>query len=101
MQELRNAGAEAIQVNGIRIGMDSAFTGTNLRVALDGKAISQPYVIVAIGDPPTLSAAMAIPGGVVDSVRRTGATIVVAQSQIITVGSLRPQRAPQYARPAG
>lgn len=101
MQELRNAGAEAMQVNGIRIGMDSAFTGTHLKVALDGKAISQPFVIIAIGDPPTLSAAMAIPGGVVDSVRRTGATIVVGQSQIVTVGSLRAQRVPQYARPAG
>ncbi|MDQ6657941.1 MAG: DUF881 domain-containing protein [Actinomycetota bacterium] len=101
IQELRNAGAEAMQLNGIRIGMDSAFTGSTVKLVLDGKVISQPFVIVAIGDPPTLSAAMAIPGGVVDSVRRTGATIVVAQAQIVTVGSLRAQRVPQYARPAG
>jgi len=101
VQELRNAGAEAMQIGQMRIGVDSAFAGDNRQPKLDGAAISQPFVIRAIGDAPTLAAALAIPGGVVDSVKRTGATITVTQSKAIVIDALRPQRAPQYARPAG
>jgi uncharacterized protein YlxW (UPF0749 family) len=101
IQELRNAGAEAFQVNPVRIGVDSAFTGIPGKVVLDGTALSAPYVVLAIGDPPTLSAALAIPGGVTDTVRRAGGTITVTQSDNILVSALRPPRKPIYARPAG
>jgi uncharacterized protein YlxW (UPF0749 family) len=101
VQELRNAGAEAQQIDGIRIGMDSAFTGDRSQILLDGTPVTRPILIVAIGDPPTLAAAMAIPGGVVDSVKRTGARIEVTQSNTVVVDALRPVRTPQYARPTG
>jgi uncharacterized protein YlxW (UPF0749 family) len=101
IQELRNAGAEAFQVNTIRIGVDSAFTGVGGRIVLDRTALSAPYTILAIGDPPTLSAALAIPGGVQDTVRRAGGTMTVTQSTSVLVSALRPPRAPIYARPGG
>jgi uncharacterized protein YlxW (UPF0749 family) len=101
IQELRNAGAEAIQVNDVRIGVDSAFTGTAGKILLDDSSLSAPYRISAIGDPPTLSAAMAIPGGVQDTVRRAGGTMTVNQSDSVLVSALRPPRTPLYARPAG
>jgi uncharacterized protein YlxW (UPF0749 family) len=101
VQELRNAGAEAQQIDHIRIGVSSAFTGDRSQLLLDGRALSRPMVIVAIGDPPTLAAAMAIPGGVIDSIKRTGATVEVTQSDLVVVDALRPQHDPQYARPTG
>lgn len=101
VQELRNAGAEAIQVGPVRIGVNSAFSGTGADLVLDGQALGRPIEILAIGDPPTLSAAMAIPGGVVDSVRRTGASIDVVQADSLVITALRVAQAPQYARPAG
>lgn len=101
VQELRNAGAEAQQIDHVRIGVSSAFTGDRSQVLLDGAPLSRPMVIIAIGDPPTLAAAMAIPGGVIDSIKRTGATIEVTQSDLVVVDALRPQHTPQYARPAG
>ena len=101
VQELRNAGAEAIQIGSVRIGVDSAFTGDAAALQVDGTAIGRPISIKAIGDPGTLAAAMAIPGGVVDSIRRVGASIDVGQSKAITITALRTPRAPIYARPAG
>ena len=100
LQELRNAGAEAFQVGDVRIGVDSAFTGSGGAITLDGNALTAPYTIQAIGDPPTLAAALAIPGGVFDTVRRAGGTMDVAQSDQVVIDALRPAETPQYARPA-
>jgi uncharacterized protein YlxW (UPF0749 family) len=100
MQELRNAGAEAFQVGDVRIGVDSAFTGSGGAITLDGVQLSAPYTITAIGDPPTLAAALAIPGGVFDTVRRAGGTMDVAQSDAVTIDALRPAQTPQFAQPA-
>lgn len=101
VEELRNAGAEAFQVGPVRIGVDSSFSGSGGTVTLDGTALSGPYVLLAIGDPPTLAAAVAIPGGVLDTVRRAGGSMSTTQSQQIVINALRPARAPLYARPAG
>ena len=100
IQELRNAGAEAFQVGPVRIGVDSAFTGSGGAVVLDGQALTAPYAITAVGDPPTLAAALAIPGGVLDTVRRAGGTMEVTQSDSVSVNALRQPREPLYARPA-
>ncbi len=101
VEELRNAGAEAFQVGDVRIGVDSAFSGGGGSIVLDGVALTAPYGILAIGDPPTLAAALAIPGGVLDTVRRAGGTMGTVQSQQIRIDALRPSRKPTYARPAG
>lgn len=101
VEELRNAGAEAYQVGAVRVGVDSAFTGAGGAVTLDGTALSAPYTILAIGDPPTLAAALAIPGGVLDTVRRAGGSMVTAQSEHVGIDALRPSRTPLYARPTG
>jgi uncharacterized protein YlxW (UPF0749 family) len=100
IQELRNAGAEAFQVGTVRIGVDSAFTGSGGSVSLDGTGLTAPYTITAIGDPPTLAAALAIPGGVLDTVRRAGGTMEVTQADSVVVDALRQAREPLYARPA-
>jgi len=101
VQELRNAGAEAIQVNGVRIGVDSYFSGVGGAVVNDGVALAAPYRIVAIGDPPTLTAAMQIPGGVGDTVKRAGGTLSIQSAVSVIVDALRPVHANTYARPAG
>ena len=100
IQELRNAGAEAFQVGSVRVGVDSAFTGSAGAITLDGVVLTPPHTITAIGDPPTLAAALAIPGGVFDTVRRAGGTMQVTQSDTVVIDALRPSRTPLYARPA-
>ncbi|NYJ74584.1 DUF881 domain-containing protein [Allobranchiibius huperziae] len=100
VEELRDAGAEAIQVNSVRVVASSYFsTGSDNRLQVDGTSISAPYVLLAIGDPHTMSTAMAIPGGVVSTLRQLGATASVTSSTTVSVSALRAGSGDQYAHP--
>jgi uncharacterized protein YlxW (UPF0749 family) len=102
IQELRDAGAEAIQVNGVRVVAASWFAdgGSRGGLLVDGTHVGAPYAIVAIGDARTISEALRIPGGVVDSVHNVGGAVTIAERTSLTVSALRPLKAPQYASPA-
>jgi uncharacterized protein YlxW (UPF0749 family) len=67
VQELRDAGAEAIAVNGRRVGGSTAFSARGKAVTLDGQEVAQPYEVLAIGDPATLEVGLKIPGGAIDT----------------------------------
>jgi uncharacterized protein YlxW (UPF0749 family) len=104
VQELRAAGAEAISLQGaqgapIRIGVDSWVSGSAGDLSVDGQRVTAPYSVVAIGDPPTLAAALNIPGGVVDTVARSGGQLEIEQSQQVTISALRESKPRQYAQP--
>lgn len=92
MEELRDAGAEAMQVGPVRVVASTYFTEDADGVSADGRALSPPYRFVVIGDSRTLAAAMAIPGGVVDTVAAAGggAKAVVTPSDHVVVSALRP-----------
>lgn len=100
IQELRDAGAEAIQIGGVRV-VASSYVGTDPdgRVLVDGRMVVPPYTIVAIGDSHTLAGAMAIPGGFTDSLRGAGATVDVTEAGVVQVEALHEARPPQYAQP--
>ncbi|MBA3654309.1 MAG: DUF881 domain-containing protein [Actinobacteria bacterium] len=66
VQELRDAGAEALGVNGHRVGATSSFANRRGGVSVDGVAISSPYRVVAIGPATTLEGGLKIPGGALD-----------------------------------
>jgi uncharacterized protein YlxW (UPF0749 family) len=64
--ELRNAGAEAIAVNQIRLVTRSVIAqDTGGQLLVDGQPISAPYVLEAIGDPATLETALERKGGLI------------------------------------
>lgn len=100
VEELRAAGAEAIQVGTVRIGLDSAFTSADGGIAVDGIRLTAPYTIIAIGDPPTLATAMEIPGGVADTVGRAGGEARIGQREQLVIRALRALKEPQYSRPS-
>ncbi|MGE5696186.1 MAG: DUF881 domain-containing protein [Candidatus Sericytochromatia bacterium] len=105
INELRAAGAEAIEIRGtggrpaVRVGVDTWVDGNPGALVVDGQTLNPPYSIVAIGDPPTLAAAVNIPGGAVDSVERVGGTIAVQQSERVDITALRQPKQRQYAQP--
>lgn len=99
IEELRDAGAEAIQVGNVRVVASSYFGQGASGVEVDAKEVDDPYVILAIGDPQTLSSAMQIPGGLSETVRQLGASVTISQATELTVGALHTLRAPRYARP--
>ncbi|MBF6055324.1 DUF881 domain-containing protein [Streptomyces eurocidicus] len=98
LQELRAAGAEAIQINDVRIAADSYFSGAAGKVEIDGKKVSQPYRFKVIGKPQDLEPALNIPGGVVQTLEKERAGITVQRSEKIIVDALRPAKRPDYAR---
>jgi uncharacterized protein YlxW (UPF0749 family) len=100
VQELRDAGAEAIQVGGVRVVANTSFVDGVGGVRVDGTQVPPPYVFLVIGDSQTLAAALGIPGGVLEVLKQQGATGMVEPRTSITVSALRQVTAPQYARPA-
>ena len=103
LDELRAAGAEAIQISdrrqAVRTGVDTWIVGAPGALTVDGKTLTPPYSVIAIGDPPTLAAAMNIPGGAVDSVKRVGGTMSVQQADKVDITALRQPKPRQYAQP--
>jgi uncharacterized protein YlxW (UPF0749 family) len=134
LEELRDAGAEAIQITGgaatataattsgaavtsagpthtavpgasghvVRLVASSYFVDTPDRsgIVVDGVLLAPPYDIVAIGDPHTMSTAMGIPDGVLDTLTAKGARGIVMTRDSVQVTALHQVTAPQYARPA-
>ncbi|MFF5009501.1 DUF881 domain-containing protein [Streptomyces phaeochromogenes] len=98
IQELRAAGAEAIQVNGVRVVAGTYLTDVSDGVAVDGNKISAPYRFKVIGKPQDLEPALNIPGGVVQTLEKEQATVTVERSDKIIVDALRPAKRPDYAR---
>lgn len=101
VEELRGAGAEAIDFGGVRVSTSSAFTNVANGVALDGVTLTPPYRVEAIGDPKTLDTALNIPGGVAATVRAAGGQIAVVEKPSITITSIRPLPTTRYVKPAG
>ncbi|MHB1472240.1 MAG: DUF881 domain-containing protein [Dermatophilaceae bacterium] len=99
IEELRDAGAEAIQVGSVRVVASSYFGQVGSGVEIDAATVTEPYVILAIGNPQTLSSAMEMPGGLAENVRQLGASITIDQASELTVGALHTLREPRYARP--
>jgi len=103
LDELRAAGAEAIQISdghqAVRTGVDTWIVGAPGALTVDAKTLMSPYSVIAIGDPPTLAAAMNIPGGAVDSVKRVGGTMSVQQGDKVDITVLRQPKPRQYAQP--
>ncbi|MET7361952.1 DUF881 domain-containing protein [Streptomyces sp. NPDC005562] len=99
IQELRAAGAEAIQINDVRVVANtylSDATGGGVRV--DGHKVGEPYLFKVIGKPQDLEPALNIPGGVVQTLEKEQATVTVERSEKIVVNALRPAKRPDYAR---
>lgn len=104
LEELRDAGAEAVQLEGtgadsVRVVASTFLSDASGGVLVDDVLLRPPYRFRVVGDSRTLSSALAIPGGVVDTVARLGGTATVDTRAEVRVSALRPLRTPRYARP--
>ena len=95
VQELRDAGAEAIQVGPVRVVVDTWFADDpDGGVVVNGEPLTSPIRITAIGDPDTMLAALAIPGGLADSVRTRGAEFAASAVPDLTISVTVPASGP-------
>lgn len=80
VNELFNAGAEAISVNGLRIGPRTDLRCVGTTILIDAQKIAPPITIQAIGDTKTLLGAMNMPGGILEELRSVDPAMVKVES---------------------
>jgi uncharacterized protein YlxW (UPF0749 family) len=101
LQELRDAGAEAVQINDVRVVASTDFLDAAPgSVRVDGQVVTAPYVFKVIGDPDTLDPALRIPGGVFAVLDERGATPTVETRKQLSVDATRPATDLDFARPS-
>jgi uncharacterized protein YlxW (UPF0749 family) len=104
VEELRGAGAEAMQVAGegggpVRVVASTYFSDALGGLVVDGARLTGSYTLLVIGDPQTMNTALNIPGGVVDTVHQRGGNVIVQESDVVHVTALHQVGAPKFARP--
>ena len=99
IQELRTAGAEAMEFNdSIRLGADSSFEDAVGGVELDDQLLESPYVLDVIGDPRNLRTALTFSTGPVETLQGLdGATVEIEDVETVEVTSVRDASRPEYA----
>ena len=85
INELKNAGAEAIEVNGQRIINTTAITCEGNIIKVNGERIGSPFTIKAIGSQSLLYGALERAGSWLDQIRNDGNTARVTRVDNITI----------------
>ncbi len=99
LQELRDAGAEVVQIGDVRVVAQTFFTESDGAVSVSGTSVSAPYTFLVIGDAQTLSSAMGIPGGVQESVRTAGGEVTIVPVESVQITAVVTPSTPRFAEP--
>lgn len=99
VQELRDAGAEVIQIGTVRVVASTSFSDVEGRVFADAVELTRPYSVAAIGEPSTIASAMNIPGGASETIRGLGGELTISETTNLRIDALHTPRAPRYAQP--
>jgi uncharacterized protein YlxW (UPF0749 family) len=100
VQELRTAGAEAIQFNEeVRVVAQTSFEDAVGGIAVDGQLITSPYVVDVIGEPDGLEGAVDFPKGPRDQFEDQGATVTVDKKARVDIKAVVEPRQLEYADP--
>ncbi len=94
INELRDAGAEAISVNDARVVANTGISEITGGLQIGDRAVLPPYQVKVIGNPLTMTTALKIPGGIFDVLKAAGAITNsrdLEEVEITSVVSSRPQ----------
>ena len=99
IEELRSAGAEAMQVNGkVRLVAQSSIQAGKGGLVIDGTTLTSPYVFDAIGDPHTLEGALSLIDGPISQFKGAGAQVSVQEEKAIDITAIHQPTPQQYAQ---
>ena len=101
VQELRNAGAEAIAVNGeVRVIAQTSFEEAIGGIEAGGQLLTSPYTVDVIGEPGTLrNSGMLFFGGPLDQLEEDGAEVVIEDFSSLDITAVRAPARPEFAAP--
>lgn len=101
INELRNAGGEAIAVEDIRIVPGVVVSGAAGGVQVDGAALDDPFRLVAIGAPDKLTGSLTRSGGIIAQLAATQPDVVVevTPAESVSVPATTRDLVPVSGRP--
>jgi uncharacterized protein YlxW (UPF0749 family) len=101
VNELRNAGAEALAIDETRLTARSVVSQGASALEVDGVGFDRTFTLAAIGDPDGLVAALQRPGGIVAQLEQfVSATIAVTQTDTLRLPATTISLEPEAAAPA-
>ncbi|MGN8875824.1 DUF881 domain-containing protein [Pseudoflavonifractor sp. HCP28S3_F10] len=100
INELRDAGAQAISFNGERILATSEVRCAGSVVMVNGKRFAAPFILYAIGDPTTMYNALTMRNGVVDVLSQWKINVTVTMSDQLLIERYKGTLQTDYLRPA-
>ena len=100
INELRDAGAEAISLNGERVVSTSEIRCAGSTVSINNNRYAAPFVIMAIGDPVNLENALLMRNGVIDSLTFYGINAEVKKISNMKIGPYTGTLNYKYAVPS-
>ncbi|MGM9529452.1 MAG: DUF881 domain-containing protein [Phascolarctobacterium sp.] len=98
LNELRAAGAEAISLNDQRIVAMSEVRCAGPTVSVNNVRSAPPYVIKAIGAPKTLTSALRLRGGVVETFEFWGIQVKIKSQDKVQIPALKAPRNFEFAK---
>jgi uncharacterized protein YlxW (UPF0749 family) len=102
LNELRNAGAEAIAIEDMRVIARTTVSGVPGALDVDGYLLRDPFTIQAIGRPEVLVGSLTRVGGIIARLGATnpGATVEVApEDQPMTLPATKRNLVPDHGQP--
>jgi uncharacterized protein YlxW (UPF0749 family) len=102
LNELHNAGAEAIAIDDIRVIASTSVSGLPGRLDVDGFLLDDPFTIRAIGRPETLVGSLTRVGGIIAQLAATNPTATVEvepADKPMTLPATKRNLVPDHGRP--
>lgn len=101
INELRNAGAEAIAVDGVRVVPGVVVTGDPGHLLVGGKPAAEPLVLLAVGQPETLAGSLSRAGGLIAQLaaQYPSVDVRVDSQDLVTLPATDRNEAPILGRP--
>ncbi|MFZ9283769.1 MAG: DUF881 domain-containing protein [Candidatus Nanopelagicales bacterium] len=88
LNELRDAGSEAISVNDARVVANTGVSEITGGLQIGDRAVLPPYQVKVIGNSGTISTALKIPGGILDVLKAAGAVTSISEQEEIEIRSV-------------
>ena len=85
VNEIKNAGAEAIEINNQRIVGTTAIEMVKNKIEINDTEVSENFIIKAIGDSNLMYSGLIRPGGTIDNIRESGVSLEINSENAIKI----------------
>lgn len=85
VNEIKNAGAEAIEINNQRVVGTTAIEMVKNKIEINDTEVSENFIIKAIGDSNLMYSGLIRPGGTIENIRESGVSIEINSENTIKI----------------